>query len=312
MRLFGSKVDVEVTTDRRAYMPGDTVQARIAIRAGKGLDIEEARAELVYENKYTYRDREWTSRGSGQTMTHTTTDSAVRDRQRFLEAGSVSGDSEHSVELTVPADAPPSGKGGITEVRWKVQAVVSRRHKLDPDASADIAVQSPPVQYAAWGAASPEVDTHGDCGLELRLPGGPHLRAGDALAGTLVVTPREPMALQEVRFELVRKERVPRDVGHRDEKRAASVVVEHGVELSSMIPRELPFSIALPPDACPCLETEQSTVRWFLRGVLARRMRSDHTITQSVNVYTGTGDVPDPASVTAPLDVFKRPAGSGS
>jgi Arrestin (or S-antigen), C-terminal domain len=312
MRLFGSKVDVEVTTDRRAYMPGETVQVRVAIRAGKALEIDEARAELVYENKYTYRDREWTSRGSGQTMTHTTTDSAVRDKRQFLEAGSVSGDSQHSVELTVPADAPPSGKGGITEVRWKVQAVLSRRHKLDPDGSAEIAVQSPPAQYAAWAVASPDLDTHGDCSLELRLPSGPHLRAGEALAGTLVVTPHEPISLQEARVELVRNERVPRDVGNREEKRAASAVIDHGGELSTGIPRELPFSIELPADTCPCLETGQSTVRWFLRGVLARRLRSDHTIEQAVNVYTGTGDVPDTAALTDAVNIFKRPAGSGS
>jgi hypothetical protein len=312
MRLFGPKVAVNVSTDKNAYLPGETITATVHATTSRELEIEEARAELVFENEYEYREHDFTNRSLTETQRHKDTDRTTRVKQRFLEPGTLpsGAPAEHTVRLTVPDDAAPSGKGDITEVRWKVQAVVSRRHASDPDGHVDIAVLSPPRMYARWAGAAPDLDTHGDCDLELRLPQGPHVRAGDAIRGTLVVTPRDAFELQEVRVELLRKEKVPRNAGNSSEKKGPSVVLAGHEELSTMVPREYPFELAVPANLCPCLETEHSTVRWSIRGVLARRLREDHEIVQPLNLYTGEGEMPEVGPGTGAYDMFKSDPGS--
>src|SRR5919202_241465 len=90
MRLFRAKVDIQLTVDKPAYAPGDVVRAAIDVVPEKELELEEGRVELVYENEYRYRTRDWDSnRNVSQTTTRTATDRTVYDTQRFVEAGSL-------------------------------------------------------------------------------------------------------------------------------------------------------------------------------------------------------------------------------
>jgi hypothetical protein len=79
----------------------------------------------------------------------------------------------------------------------------------------------------------------------------------------------------------------------------------------------------VPSGACPCFETPQSTVRWWLCGILARSFRTDYRIKQELNVYTGPGTVsPEEMAVAVaaeeaaqstreePLDIFQSPPGA--
>ena len=59
----------------------------------------------------------------------------------------------------------------------------------------------------------------------------------------------------------------------------------------------------MPDGVCPSLRTDQSTVRWLLRGVVARQMRSDYNVVQELNVYTAPGDETEgEAEVQPPSD----------
>lgn len=316
--LFGSKAELSVTTDKSSYLPGEIVTATIRVACGKkDLEVEEGRAELVCENEYEYRQRDYTSRSVTEVDTHTTTERSVHGTERFLGAGTLKrGESaDHAVSLQVPDDAVPTGKGEITEVRWKVEAILGRARAMDPDASAEVTVLSRRGAHASVVASQPERDTHGDCDLELQLPGGPHVRPRDSISGTLVVTPRTQMDAGEVRVELVRTEEVPRDAGNTREEVDAQATIGEGAGLSTSIPREYPFELAIPAGACPTLETEHSTLGWRLRGVVSRRLRSDYNIARPLNVYTSPEDAgsteEDPDDWSAGLDVFKEPPGQG-
>ncbi|MDQ3670620.1 MAG: sporulation protein [Actinomycetota bacterium] len=309
---FGKKVELSVETDKPEYVPGEVVTATVRVGGGKkDLDVEEGRAELVCENEYEYRAASASTRGGSSTYTETErTEHAV---ERFLEAGTVrAGESSaHTVSLTLPEDAVPTGKGEITEVRWKVEAILGRRRALDPDGSAEVRVVSPSSAYASRASSEPELDTHGDCDLEVRLRQAPHARPGDTIAGTLVITPRSEVEADEVRVELVRRERVPRDHGNTEEKVDAKTILGEAADLSPGIPREYPFELSVPTEGCPTLETEHSTVRWELRGVVSRRLRSDYNVSRPLNVYTGPDDADADVgdSSTDGLGVFKEPPG---
>lgn len=196
---------------------------------------------------------------------------------------------QRSASLTIPPGAIPSGEGEITDVRWKAGVVLSRRHALDPDEETTVEVLSLPAAYADRAATPPELDAPDDWELDFRRPRGRTARTGESVAGTLLVKPSEELEPQEVRVELVRREEVPRGEGKVSEAVASSVVVEEQPSLGLRVPREFAFDLAVPEGACPTLQTDRSTVRWYLRGVVARRLRSDYNLLAELNVHSGPG-----------------------
>src|SRR5947209_5987190 len=66
-------------------------------------------------------------------------------------------------------------------------------------------------------------------------------------------------------------------------------IVAGEVELTPGLPVEYPFRLEVPPDPVPTLETEQSTVRWRLKGIGSRRMRRDYDVAQELYVYSAPG-----------------------
>lgn len=287
--LFGDRVDLKVTTDRPEYLPGEAVQTTVSIAGRQELEIDEARVELVSENEYTHTERSYSGRNTSSTHDVTDTDRVVHATEPILEARTIRpGEQlERTVSLAVPPGASPSGEGEITSVRWKVAVVLSRRHALDPDEQAPIRVVSSPEAYAERAETPPELDAPGDWQLEFRLPGDRTARTGERVSGALVLTPSEESEPQEIRVELVRREEVPRGQGNASETVEAEAQLAETPSLGARIPRELAFDLAVPATACPTLRTDESTVRWYLRGVVARRLRSDYNLLEELNVHSG-------------------------
>jgi SpoOM protein len=281
--VFVSKADVQVSLDRDSVLPGETVEATIRILGGrKDLEVQEGRLELLYENEYTYRHRV----GSGstrRTKSSTTTDRAVVDSVRFLEAGAVAADTPHdaTASLTVLADAAPSAEGEITKVRWKVVATLARPHAMDVHGRAPLTVLS----RAGAALDAPEVETRDGLELSFRLDR-EHFGPGDLVHGALIATPLRACRMTEARVELVRREEVPRNEGNTKEVEEAAAILDSEVSLSLGAPREWPFQLQLPPVVVPCLRTEHSSVTWLLKGIGSRRLRRDYRITQPIDVHT--------------------------
>jgi hypothetical protein len=277
--VFGPKADVQVALDRDSALPGETVEAAIRIVGGrKDLEIREGRVELVYENEYTYRHT------SGRyTTTTTTTDRAVADGRRFLEAGHVAADTPYdaTASVTVPATAVPSAEGEITKVRWKVVATLARPHVRDVHGEATLVVLS----RAGATLDAPEVEARGDVELSFRLDR-EHFGPGDVVGGALVATPLQACEANEFRVELVRHEDVPRNLGNTEDVEEGQAILESGVRLSLGAPREWPFQLQLPAVVVPCLQTEHSRVTWLLKGIGSRRLRRDYWVTHPIDVHS--------------------------
>jgi hypothetical protein len=289
-RFRGGKAEVAVDVDPTTVRAGGMLTATLRVTGGKkDMELDEGYVELVYENRYTYRSRDsdmFDDDNTSQIRERTTTDRVAYDRRRFLGPGRVDAGSsaEHTVELRVPEDAPASANGQITEVRWKAHAGLGRSG-FDVEAEAPVRVLSPPEAHAVWAERAPAVDSHGDCELGFRLEQrsfGP----ADTIAGALTVRPLQECEIGELRVELVRREEVPRDAGHEEEAIEERVVVASDLAFPPGGAREFPFRVSVPGEPVPCLRTEQSTVRWLLRGVGSRRMRSDYNVTQELNVHS--------------------------
>jgi hypothetical protein len=107
---------------------------------------------------------------------------------------------------------------------------------------------------------------------------------GDAIAGELLVRPKKPFDMTEARIELVRREYVPRDLGH-EYLDVFKVRIAEGSKLQAGQPMTMPFRIEIPKTGFGTMCTRNSSVTWSLRGILARRMRGDTQVAEEVYVY---------------------------
>ena len=190
--LGGGDATIRLLLDRQDVAAGGTVQATVRVAGGNDdTEISEGRLRLVYENEveYRYEDTDLFDKNlTSTTRTGTATDERVVEDQQFLPAGAVTADtpSEHSLLMTVPADAPPSAEGKITRVRWKVQATLARPRARDISDELPLEVLSTAEQ--SWVPTAEEVDAHGDCELSLELAKRA-FGAGEPIEGTLVARP---------------------------------------------------------------------------------------------------------------------------
>jgi hypothetical protein len=109
---------------------------------------------------------------------------------------------------------------------------------------------------------------------------------GETIAGRLQITPKKEFDVTEIRVELVRRERVPRDLGNERET-MVPVKLSDGTRLKPGQNLALPFNIAIPSPVPATFRTPNSTLDWMLRGVLARRLRKDTIVEEQVFIFNG-------------------------
>ena len=284
--LAKGKAKVEVTPEKETYLPGEVVNVGVRIEAKKELDIHEARAELFYSNRYSYL----TFDPRGGSLLVDETDNVVMGTERFLQEGVIRKGSvvERRVPLEFPKEAPPTGEGNITGVSWAVRVVLAAAGVPDVNEEAPITVLSSRNTRALGTESEPVRGYPEDCTMEFRLLDR-SFRAGERIEGRLIVTPKKDFEGQEVRIELVRREIVLRDEGNTDETIEVQETVAESTRLRSGISQEYPFGVAIPrsASACPSSQTEQTYVRWFIRGVIGRKLHRDPTLEQELNIYSG-------------------------
>ena len=85
----------------------------------------------------------------------------------------------------------------------------------------------------------------------------------------------------EVRVELVRVEKL----GNESQDHTVDVVtLEQDESLRTGETREWDFKLDVGHVSVPSLETEKSSVRWLVKGILDRRMRRDLRVEQEISV----------------------------
>jgi hypothetical protein len=292
MSVFGSDMTVQAAVDRTALHPGDVVTVRVAIGGQPDARVQGARVELACKNRYREQEREYNHDGPdhNRTVTRETEYVAVWQPLPSAPDGPVQF-GEHTVQLQVPPDAPPTAyepEGFGSMVKWEVRAILDRRMGFDPDATIEVGVFSLPHQYAHWAQSPPVAKSHevpmGFDQLSTRI-----LRPGEQITGVLTVNPRESAKARTVRVQLQRRRTDTPDNMH-DNETAAEVELARDVKLEAGQSLQYPFQIPLPEGVPPTFVAAKSYMHWFIEGVVDRKMRSDFTTEAEVVVFTGSGD----------------------
>lgn len=58
------------------------------------------------------------------------------------------------------------------------------------------------------------------------------------------------------------------------------------------VPADYDFVLAIPAGVCPSRRTGHASVRWSIKGILDRQLKSDHRVEQEVLVANGRAPAP--------------------
>lgn len=298
--LKGGKTSVELTLDRpiskdatpaHPYYLGETVHACVTLVSEKEVKIQEGRIALVYQEEYQYkhRERSGTSRGHSTTTVATAwaTDEKEANRQVFLGETKIAAGTQKTYEfdLPIPTNAAPSARAEIVHIKWLVKATLDRRAAGDIEARVDLPVFTGAPSTSGQPVESGVSNEPDEADLFFSLPGKEWVM-GETIAGQLRVSPKKEFDVTEIRVELVRRERVPRDLGNEREI-LMPVKLSEGTRLKPGQNLTLPFNVAIPSPVPVTFTTPNSTLDWILRGVLARRLRKDTIAEQEIIIYSG-------------------------
>ena len=296
----GGKTSVKLTLDRPVgedatqvypYYPGETVHASVTLVSEKEVKIQEGRIALVYQEEYQYKHHHHSrdSHGHSRTTVATTwaTDEREANRQVFLGETSLPAGTQKTYEfdLPIPTNAAPSAQAEIVHIKWMVKATLDRKMAGDIEDKVDL-----PVFTGASGTSAQPVQAGvsnepDEADLIFSLPGKEWVM-GETIAGWLQINPKKEFDVTEIRVELVRRERVPRDLGNEHET-SMPVKLSDGTRLMPGQNLSLPFNIAIPSPVPATFSTPNSKLEWMLKGILARRLRKDTIVEAEIIICNG-------------------------
>ncbi|MXZ89926.1 MAG: hypothetical protein F4W95_00545 [Chloroflexi bacterium] len=215
-----------------------------------------------------------------------------------LEGGSVY---KYTVQLRLPAPAPPTVKGKYAQITWRLSAsvlagpgrVVGGEGLLGHlsrgragESSQELVVFTHPDPAYIGGERLPEKPGAArhfrNVSLDLSLDTGLAANGGE-FAGALSVESHAELKARELRVELIRWERS----GSKQVRVAESrQVLQRPALLSAGERTEWAFRLPVPDRLMPSVLAQHTFVGWQVRAVVDRALRPNFTVAQLVQVYT--------------------------
>jgi sporulation-control protein spo0M len=292
--LKGGKANLKLTLDHplQPYYLGETVHAKVEIEGEKDLKVQQGRVVLVCREEYEYRYQTQSTDSDGRTTTDENrswqTDEKEVNRQVFFGETTIRAGSKQAFEydLPIPPNLPPTCEGGrIVRVKWLVKATLDRRLASDIEQVAEIYVFAYPPGTMVGAREYGYSTEPGEAELALSLPGKEYV-LGETISGEFLVRPKKEFDATEVRIELTRREFVPRDLGN-EHLEVKAIKVAGPTKLQPGQNLTFPFSLTLPSPSPVTCRTNNSSVNWLVKGILARRLRSDTRVEEEMFVYSG-------------------------
>jgi Arrestin (or S-antigen), N-terminal domain/SpoOM protein len=290
--LKGGKAQINLTLDRPdlVYYPGETIQARVNVIGEKDLKIQQGRITFLYSEEFQIREHrtETDSHGHRRQTTHSEwkKDERQLNQTVFLPETTIASGANQNFDFAflIPPDALPSVNGNIVRIKWLIRATLDRKMAGDIEAETEISIPSTApggeTGEGRYGNSNEPLEVD----LQFLLPSKEFV-LGETIAGTLLISPQKEIDVDEVRLALVQRENVPQALGntHTQEQ---PIKLANQVKLHAGQPLSFPFNVTLPPNGLPSSQSPNSSITWLLVGTLARRLRKDTFVEESVSVYS--------------------------
>ena len=284
-RFRRPQADLQVELDKSSAAPGEEVAARVTLSPDTNFEIRDGSVALVCVETYVQK----ISNQYG-TSYHKKTNILSRQEESFAGSGVIRKGTQYStqVEFQLPDDALPTMHGAVVQkiapsISWQVSASIDVAKARDLSASREIGVAAQPAPVEPPRPSVAEVQ-HNQCVLTLKLDSA-QARSGDTLEGSFSAEVIRDVPVQEIRVDLVRAEKFGNE---EKEHPIDSVILSQAATLTpsadSHEELEWGFRLNLGHVELPSLKTEKSSVRWLVKGVLSRAMRTDLRVEQELAV----------------------------
>ena len=280
--------DFRVELSRTTLQPGDGLNVRVSLTPREDFHVRRGRVEIECVETYVddIRTSQAVTTSGSSTRRYKGTSVLSRYEKVFTEAGAIRRGLSYSfdVDWTVPLNAQPTAKGVSVDsidvgIAWVVTTSVDVADAGDFNDVQEITVVAP--RAIGNKPTSPLVAQNTDdrCALTLTLPTG-FARSEETIEGSLRAEILQDMRLSEIRAELIRVEAFGLFVGK--DYREDLVKVDGSLSLRRGETREWRFQLNTGQVDAPSLRTDNSSVQWLVKCVLARRLRFDARIEREI------------------------------
>jgi hypothetical protein len=305
-------IDIELATDRPAYLPGESVTAFVRLVPHEDLEGVECSVALVHVDRYAIGGDSYTDdravAGEYVLAEDDLAAGAARELSAVLpvprrivppetpqdcadERFPPSGDEADpdSYDLWIEPEerwGPPTSVGPGASSRWLLRCEVAGPGRFPDPVEVPVVVLAPQVPQPA---EQPVRDGSGTPLCAISFHGLPRTSVppGTMLRGTIRVTAKDDLKARGVRIELARLTTIDSGRGKSVVRRSVAQAAASGpLELRPRQPKDLAFAIAVPDDAGPSIISEDYRVEWLLRAVIDRPLRRDEVWEQTIAVHT--------------------------
>jgi hypothetical protein len=272
-------VRLSISPTVRAYEVGQPITVRVVAVGARDSTIRTAVAKLV--QKIWLRAPNviagvWGAVPGSPAPQHIVTGTA----SRLDLAGGLAADARTEFDAVLPnwADAPSGGRAPGPRIEYWVRAELGLANGRTVRREARVHLVSGRSLYQELeGTVRPHPTFR--CDLELVVPV-LHARPGETLSGVLRVRPRESVRVQRVFAYPLRIASVPHFLP------APVRYKPLATDLELTEPREFPFEVQVPDQACPTLITPHLSVHWYMHGGVRYGSVEGDMYDREVNVYT--------------------------
>ena len=173
----------------------------------------------------------------------------------------------------------PTAHGAIVDISWQVVASFDIAGSADLHSRQPVVVLSSPQHPPTKVVADRE---YPECDLSFSVS--PiYLRTGEVLEGSMQAQMRRDVGIRQVRIEL----RCTEKAGDRETRTTKDEIALHGqASLAAGETHRWPFRLQVPEMMLPSTRADRSTVTWWVRGIIDRRLRRDLVVERQVQVFT--------------------------
>ena len=166
-RLRQPKAELTIELAGELHRLGQPISGRITLLPGESFEVRGATLTLICTETYLHKVRRTTRMGSAETEESAYT--VLREISQPIFVGSEIANLVPYVSdlnVTLPLNAPPTVKGVLVDVAWKMRVILDVARARDISEEIEVVILPPPGDGAAGGSAASAQATSAETGFE--------------------------------------------------------------------------------------------------------------------------------------------------
>jgi len=285
-RLRRPNAEMTIELTEGPHRLGQPISGRITLLPSESLQVREGNLLLICTETYLQKVRRTTRMGSAETEESSTT--VLREISHPIFFGTEIANLVPYVSdlnVTLPLSAPPTVKGVVVDVGWKMRATLDVARARDITEEIEVVILPPPGDSAAGGSALSTQATSTETGFEACVLSisldSSRVCVSETVRGVLKIHAIQDLNVASCKLELTHTERA----GSRSLNRAnaaADLGERHHLQAGAM--EEWPFDLQVPECLLATISVHETQVAWRVRGTVGLVDGQEMEISQGIGV----------------------------